>query len=164
VLDVLVGNIIYSLEPGVPHDIPPEHFAAVVAAVRIASGTLAPVAAGPVITHQGAGGAASYTYEVVAYDATGDAVPSPTTTDAAGNAALGSGNGEIVTWVAPANPSSARLGFKVIRTAGGPSQGLLGTVGPSVVTFTDTGGAATVYTPAGTNPGVAQAIAGPPEI
>ena len=159
-----IAEEIYSLEPGVPQDIPIEHFAAVLAAVRIAGGTLAPVVAGPVITHQGTGGATSYTYKVAAYDATGDAVPSPTTTDAAGNAALGAGNGEIVTWVAPADPTGARLGFKIIRTAGGPSQGLIGTVGPSVVTFTDTGGAGTVYTPAGSNPGVAQAIAGPPEV
>jgi hypothetical protein len=159
------GSMIYTFMPGVPKDVLPEHVAYVTTTLGALEGTI-PTPAAPGVALQGASGSTSYTYEVVAYNANGDGIPSATTTIANGNSNLGGGNGNVVTWSAPAAAlAGAITGYKVVRTAGGPSQGLIGTVlASSPLTFTDTGGAATVYTPSATNPNQIVVATGPGEI
>jgi hypothetical protein len=113
----------------------------------------------------GTTGAATYTYEVAAYDNNGDTLPSATTSISNGNASLAGPNGNVITWTAPVTLAGAVVGYKVIRTVGGPSQGLIATVlATSPLTFTDNGGAATVYTPSVAAPGQVVVVTGPSEV
>lgn len=73
----------------------------------------------------------------------------PSTTRNITNSATTTNN--TITWTAV----PGAVGYKIVRTAGGPSQGQIGYVQanhPSYLTFTDTNIAATAYTPAGSQP------------
>jgi hypothetical protein len=115
---------------------------ATTAVATVAAGTLTSPTA-PTVTPVGAAGAASYTYTVVAFDSNGDGIASPVGTTATGNAALGPVNYNQITWAAVPNAT----GYKIIRTIGGTTQGLIGTINAvAPLSFNDTGLVATAYT------------------
>ncbi len=159
-----LGGQIYTFTPGVPLDVLPEHVSYVTAQLAALEGTI-PTPAAPSVVPAGATGSTTYGYAVVAYDANGDTPPSATTTITNGNASLAGANGNTITWVAPTALGGAITGYKILRQSGGPSQGLIGTVlASSPLTFTDNGGAASVYTPSATNPNQVVAASGPGEV
>lgn len=94
------------------------------------------------------GVAGSYTYKVVgvAVDGTTTAA-SAGVTDAAGPTTLDGTHFETLAWTDPANAVSVRI----YRTAGGATQGLIGTVAAGVQTFVDTGAAGDANTAPSTN-------------
>lgn len=119
--------------------------------ITTASGTMA---AGVACTLAvvGTAASASYSYQVAAFDSNGDQVPAAATSITTGPTTLTATNYIAVTHVG--NVVGA-VGYKIIRTAGGSSQGLIGTVWgqqPSGFTFNDTGLAATAYTAATSAP------------
>lgn len=150
--EVRVGDIIYTFVPGVPQHVPSEHAAAVEEALETATGTLttgptptvAPVsalatpAAPAVIPTAGAAGAQSY--YVVATDANGDSLPGAATAIANGPTTLDAGHYNTVTPVAVAGAT----GYKIIRSAGGPDQGVISTQATAAA-FVDNGVASSAY-------------------
>jgi hypothetical protein len=114
----------------------------------VAAGTLT-TATPPTVTVVGTPGAITYTYDVVAFSSNGDGIPSTTGTTATGNAALSLTNLNRLTWAAVAGAA----GYKIVRTVGGATQGVIATFQvPSVLTLDDTGLVATPYTPSIVNP------------
>lgn len=101
--------------------------------------------AAPTVAVVGTAGTTSYSYALVAQYATGDSVQSPATTITTGNATLSSSNYNQVTL--PALPGGA-TGWRVLRTAGGASQGQLAS-GLAAGTYNDQGGTASAYTATG---------------
>lgn len=154
---------IYTFSPGVPTDVLPEHVSNITAALKALEGTI-PTPSAPVVTPAGTTGSTTYGYKVVAVGVNGDTPPSSETQITNGNATLDSTNKNGVTWTAPTALSGAITGYKVLRSTGGATQGLVGSVAGNVLTFTDTGIAATVYSPSATNPGQVGVAAGPGEI
>lgn len=101
--------------------------------------TFVPTPAGPTVTPQGAGGAATWGYKIVGVDAAGNTTAAGVEgTTAGGNANLTGANFNRITWADPANVTSVRI----YRTTVGTSPvtlGLIGTVAAGVQTFDDTG-------------------------
>lgn len=157
------GTYIYTFVPGVAQDVLPEHVADVTTTLGALEGTI-PTPSAPGVALQGTGGSTTYGYKVVATGVNGDTPESAETQIATGNASLGSGNGNVITWTAPAALSGAITNYKVIRSTGGSNQGLIGTVAGNVLTFTDTGISASVYAASGTNPNQAVVATGPGEV
>src|SRR5262245_20048179 len=88
----------------------------------------------PTVTPQGATGAASYSYKIVGVDSKGAVTAASTAgSTATGNATLNSSNFNRVSWSAVTAASS----YQVWRTAGGATQGLVGTA--TGTSFDDTG-------------------------
>lgn len=112
-------------------------------------GPLPPIVtpAAPTVTPQGTPGSTTYTYVVTAVNEYGETVASPTGSTATGNATLNGSNFNRLTWAAV--PSSS--GYRIYRTVGGGSAGLIG-YGQwyGTITFDDTGIAAdtTITAPA----------------
>lgn len=156
-INVRVGSaVIYTFFPGVPQEIPPEHYAAVRAQLQQLQGNMTSPAA-PTVTPQGAAGAATYGYQVVAIGSGGDSMPSPTGQTTTGNAALSGANYNAISW--PAVPHAN--GYRILRTVGGGSTGLIGTVPPGTTSFNDTGLAASAFAAATSQPPAALVVAGP---
>lgn len=160
----LPNGVGYWFLPGIAKDVDVEsgHLPLVRTALQKASGTLAPPAA-PTITPTGGTGTTSYSYEIVAVNINGDSVPSAagSTTTGVTFASLGSSVYNLVGWSAV---SQATGGYKVLRTAGGTTQGLIGTVPAGTTSLHDTGLAATAYTPAVAAPGIDTVISGPADL
>lgn len=85
------------------------------------------------ITHGGTAGSTSYSYRVTALNAYGETLPGTLSTTASGNATLSGTNTNILNWTAVTGATA----YRVYRTAGGATQGVIGT--PTSNTFTDTG-------------------------
>jgi len=138
---------VYTLTPMVPVFIDSAHLAVVQVAITTAGGTLA---AAPVCTLVITGGAAgSYSYQVIPFNDQGDDAPPTATSTAAGPTTLDATHYIDVNWTG-IGPNAD--GYKVRRVTGGVSQGLIATLGPSATTFRDNGVAASVYSPAASNP------------
>jgi Multicopper oxidase len=109
-------------------------------------------AAAPAVATVGAAGTTAWSYEVVAYNANGDGVPSPAGSTAVGNATLSTTDYNQITWAPIANA----LGYRVLRTAAGGSPSTVGVIGSVVATgplsFSDQAAAATAYTANTANP------------
>jgi hypothetical protein len=157
------GGVTYTFDAGIAKDVLNEHVAYVTAALQAIAGTVAPPAA-PTVAPAGTPGTTTYGYEIVAVTADGDTPPSPEQRITNGFAVLTAPNGNVISWTAPAALAEAITGYKVLRSTGGATQGLLGTVDEDILTFTDTGGVATTYTPAVSNPGQIAVVAGPGEL
>ena len=109
--------------------------------------TPTPVATGPRL------GLATWSYEIVAYNANGDGLPSAINANTAfGSWTLDANNYNQITWA----PVVDAVGYRVIRTAVGTapsSVGLLGSVlATAPLSFNDTGLAATTYVANTANP------------
>lgn len=92
--------------------------------------------AAPTITTVGAAGATTYTYTVEATNGAGTTVASSGGSTATGNATLSVSNYNTVTWTIV----TGATGYKVRRTVGGATQGLIATVtSGSTLTVNDTG-------------------------
>lgn len=157
------SGMLYTFSPGVPTDVLPEHVSNVTAALKALAGTVAAVAQ-PTVTPVGTPGSTTYGYKVVAITGNGDTVPSTERQTTTGNATLDGTNKNTVTWVAPTALTGVITGYKILRTTGGATQGLIGSVGASTLTFTDTGLTASAYTPAVAAPGEVVVGTGPGEI
>jgi Pectate lyase superfamily protein len=121
------------------------------------SANSAPAPTGLAVTATGTTGSTTYSYYVAATTANGDTLPSSTVTITNGNATLSSTNYNNLSW----NVSPMATGYKVIRTAGGGSTGILTTLtDPSLTIYNDTGATASGYS-AATSPPNAQFIAQP---
>jgi hypothetical protein len=101
----------------------------------------------PTVTPTGGTGATTYSYQVVAVNAHGDSVPSTTTTITNGVASLSSSTYNLIGWTQVQGATS----YKIIRTAGGGSTGLLATVAATqpttgTMSYQDQGASASVYT------------------
>jgi Multicopper oxidase len=109
-------------------------------------------ASAPAVAVVGTAGAATWSYQIVSYNANGDAAPSAAGTTTVGNATLTAGNYNHITWAAVSNA----VGYRVLRTAVGTSPTTLGLLGSVVASatpsFDDTGVAATAYTANTANP------------
>lgn len=142
-LEVRVGDgVIYTLMPGVPRDVPQEHLAPVLNAIAKAAPnqTVATPAAGTLSGSGSSGGATTYTYTLVASNDQGDTAQSATVSTATGQASLSAGTPIVITF--PSAPTGYFDNWKVIRTVGGSSQGLIATVAKSATSASDTGQAA----------------------
>lgn len=109
--------------------------------------------AAPTVTPTG-GATTNYTYYVVAVNAHGDSLPGATTSITTGPTTLDATHFNTVGWAAVPGASS----YKIIRSVGGPSQGLITTVtanNPNTGTYSyqDQGAAGSVYTQATSAPG-----------
>ena len=92
--------------------------------------------AAPTVTPQGAAGATSYSYKVVAVNASGSrTAASAAGSTASGNATLDGTNFNRITWSAVPGAVS----YEVWRTVGGATQGQIGTTTSPTVQFDDTG-------------------------
>jgi hypothetical protein len=93
----------------------------------------------PTVTPQGAGGAETWGYKVVAVDANGKETAASTEgTTAGGNATLDGTNFNRITWT----DVTGGVSYKIYRTTSGGTPatlGLIGTVASGVQTFDDTG-------------------------
>ncbi len=134
----------WTFSPGVPQAVRIEDIPGIEAAVQAKGSSL--VSPTPVVANVGTPGSTTYTYELVAVNANGDTLPSSAVSTTTGNATLNGTNYNTVTWTTPVAGASQ---IKVIRTAGGATQGLIATVPASQGSVSDTGLAATPYTPAG---------------
>jgi hypothetical protein len=145
---ITVAESTYTFTAQNPVYVDPAHLASVKAQLTSIFGTL-PTPAAPAVAPTG-GAAGSQTYAVVAFNDQGDTPQSAPTNTAVGPTTLDATHYNTVNWSAVANAK----GYKVIRTAGGPSQGLIATVLAGTLTFRDDNseGAATVYTPSAANP------------
>lgn len=162
-VDVRAGGQgqIYTFEPGVVHDVPQEHLAAVTAALQTSTGTLAAPAQPALAVTGGAAGA--FTYYVVGVNANGDTLPSPVRSTAVGPTTLDPTHYNDISWTPLTDPSVT--GYRVIRSAGGLTQGAIGgLLGAGVSTLRDNGLVAQAYVPAGAAPGTSAVVAGPPEV
>jgi hypothetical protein len=152
IIRVRVGEVQYTFMAGVPRDVPNVRAAAITTALRAIEGNL--VSPTPTVTPTG-GAAATQSYQVVATNANGDTTPSGTGTTAVGPTTLNGTNYNTVSWAAVPGVT----GYKVIRTVGGPSQGLIATLPAGTLSYQDQGAAGTPYTPAGAPVGATQVIA-----
>jgi Multicopper oxidase len=106
-------------------------------------------AAAPTVAPLGTAGTTTWSYEIVASNANGDAIPSPAGTTALGNATLSATNYNHITWAPVVNATS----YKVLRTAAGGSPVTVGVLGSLVATaFDDQGAVATAYVANTANP------------
>jgi hypothetical protein len=151
VVRVRVAGDQYTFVPGVPRDVPNERRAALTTALQAIEGNL--VSPTPTVTPTG-GAAATQSYQVVALNANGDTLPSATVTTNAGPTTLSGTNYNTIAWTTV----TGATGYKVVRTAGGPSQGLIATLGATATSYQDQGAAGTAYTPAGSPVGVTQVV------
>ena len=88
------------------------------------TGVAAPSA--PTVTNVGTAGVTTYSYTITAVSATGgESTASTAGTTATGNATLSSTNYNAITWT----PVAGAVSYKVYRTVGGATQGLLATTG-----------------------------------
>jgi hypothetical protein len=101
----------------------------------------------PTVVVTGTIGSTTYTYFVVA---TGldplnnsiDSTPSPTQSVSTGNATLSSSNYNAISWASVAGAT----GYKVIRSVGGATTGVIATLSSATLSYNDQGAAATLYT------------------
>lgn len=114
----------------------------------VVAGTLAAIGS-PSLTVVGTPATGSFSYQVFAYSENGDGVPCTAVTIATGPTALSTTNYIAITL--PPLPAGA-IGFGIIRSAGGTSQGLLARVDGSMTTFDDTGLTASAYTASAAQP------------
>ena len=117
----------------------------------VANGTLATFSPAPTTVVNGTAGTTAYTYKVFAYTSNGDGIPVATAAVTTGNATLSSANSITINWTA----QTGAIGYGIERSAsaGTPaSTGLLQRVPAGVLSFTDTGLAATAYSESGTQP------------
>jgi Multicopper oxidase len=106
-------------------------------------------AGAPTVAVVGTAGAVTWSYQIVAYNANGDGVPSPAGSTATGNATLAATNYNHITWAPVANA----LGYRVLRTAAGGSPSTVGLIAsPAAAAFDDQGATATAYTANTANP------------
>jgi hypothetical protein len=129
--------------------------------VEAISLTLPPVATpgAPTVAPQGAAGAVTYGYKIVAYlgDGTSHTAAGPEGTTTTGNATLDVTNFNRLTWAAVANAQT----YHIYRTTGGPAPPKLLTT-TIALTYDDVGTLGTAETPATTNTtGVAFQPTGP---
>lgn len=100
------------------------------------------------VTATGTDDSASRTYKIVGVDSAGaETAASAGVTDAHGKTTLDASNYETLVWTDPPGAVS----IKIYRTAGGGTQGLIGTVDAGVQTFRDTGIAGDGSTPSASN-------------
>lgn len=85
------------------------------------------------ITHGGTPASTSYSYRVTALNAYGDTLPGSISTTATGPVTLSGTNTNILNWTAVTGATA----YRVYRTAGGATQGVIAT--PTTNTATDTG-------------------------
>jgi hypothetical protein len=146
VLELRRPDRTYTLSPGVPTYIDPADLPAIQAAISSTGGSLANA---PVCTLVITGGAAgSFSYQIVPFNDQGDDAPPTATSTAVGPTTLDGTHFIDVNWTGIANAD----GYKVRRVTGGPSQGLIATLGSSATTFRDNGAAASVFSPSASNP------------
>lgn len=88
----------------------------------------------PLVSPQGTVGATTYSYKVVATNSLGHSIASSAGTTTTGNAALSGVNFNQLTWTQVPRAT----GYKIYRTVGGATQGLIATLG-DVATTNDTG-------------------------
>jgi hypothetical protein len=101
--------------------------------------------AAPVITNGGTPGSTTYGYKIVVHYSTGGTTAlSAEGTTVTGNATLSGTNYNIITWSAVTGAAS----YKVYRTTGGATQGLIATITAGTETTNDTGIVATGGAPA----------------
>lgn len=98
-----------------------------------------------VVTPQGAAGAVTYGYRVTALGGGGSTTGATEGTTATGNATLDGTNFNRVTWTGVTGSG----GYAIYRTTGGATQGRIGQVPAGVLTFDDTGLAASGAVPGG---------------
>lgn len=103
-----------------------------------------PAPAAPVVTNQGVAGVTTRSYVLVGKNTLGTTTGSAIGTTATGHAAPDGVNFNRLTW---AIVPGASEGYDIYRTVGGATQGLIGSVGPTVKTFDDTGLPATTAVP-----------------
>jgi len=89
---------------------------------------------GVTVTNVGTAGATTYAYAVCAVDALGTTLATAATTTT-GNATLSATNYNTVDW----EPVDDATSYRVYRTSGGATQGLIGTTTDPTVTLDDTG-------------------------
>jgi hypothetical protein len=90
----------------------------------------------PAVSVVGTAGSTTYSYRVLAFDATMTTAPGGTGTASTGNATLNATNFTRVVWAAVAGAT----GYLVYRTVGGATQGLIATMtDETVLTMDDTG-------------------------
>lgn len=104
-------------------------------------------ATAPVITNGGTPGSTSYSYKVVPKISSTAVGLSAAGSTATGNATLDVTNKNVITWTAVTGATS----YDVYRTAGGATQGKIGTVSAPTVTLDDTGLAGDAGTAASTH-------------
>jgi hypothetical protein len=90
------------------------------------------------VANQGTAGSTSYSYKVVAVSGTKAGAATSAITTTTGAASLTGTNFNRLTWAAPAAGVNI-TGYRVYRTAGGGSTGLIGTVAGDVLQLDDTG-------------------------
>jgi len=88
----------------------------------------------PTVTPQGTAGATAYSYVIVALAQNGVSAASAAGSTAIGNATLSGTNTNRIVWVAV----SGATAYRIYRTVGGATQGLIATVG-ATTTIDDTG-------------------------
>jgi lysophospholipase L1-like esterase len=116
-----------------------------------AGASVATPAAPGAITHGGTTGATTYTYEWVAGNDNGDSPPSATTSTTTGNATLSAVNTNVIP--APGAFAAGVKYMKLIRTAGGTSQGIVAIITANVSVTDNTPGVPLgAYTPAVVSP------------
>jgi hypothetical protein len=142
-IEVRFKDEIWTFRPGVPQFIQQEQQAGVLAALQATGATL--VSPACVVTPN-VGASASYSYEVVAVNESGDTLPPTATAITTGNTTtLDATHYNTITWTSPAGATQ----MKIIRTVGGAAQGIIATVAASQVSLVDNGLVATAYTPSG---------------
>jgi hypothetical protein len=100
----------------------------------------------PSVSQVGAPGATAYSYEVVAVDERGNrSAASPAGSTSTGNATLGGGNGNRLTWT----EVPGAVGYDIYRTASGGSPASIGKIATQVVAppFDDMGAAGDLTSP-----------------
>lgn len=90
------------------------------------------------VGNQGTAGSTTYTYKVVAVSGSKVGAATSALTTTTGNATLDGSNFNRITWAAPTAGIDI-TGYRIYRTAGGATQGLIGTVAGDVLTLDDTG-------------------------
>lgn len=90
------------------------------------------------VSNQGSAGSTSYSYKIVAVAGTKVTAPTSAITTGTGNATLDGSNFNRLTWAAPTGAVGVTA-YRIYRTAGGATQGLIATVASDVLTLDDTG-------------------------
>lgn len=115
--------------------------------IKLANTPLYKPSAGPTVTPTGTPGTTGYSYYIVGVNALGDTMPGPTGSTSTGNATLNGTNYNAISWAAVPGAAS----YKVIRSAGGATQGVIAT-GITGTSYNDQGAAASAYTAATVDP------------
>lgn len=118
-----------------------------------------PTPGAPKIVQVGTAGATSHSYVLVAVAGVGES-PSAVSITTTGNATLNGSNFNRLTW----DLVPGATGYKVYRTVGGATVGLIATLGASTKTLDDTGLAGNGATPVGSNTTITNATAITPRI